>query len=64
VSARTPSPAVRALVLVYGGITLVLTASVARWVTGYGPLKMVAAVGFALQVAGWVAYRRRNGGAA
>ena len=61
---RTPSPTVRALALVLVGIIIALTASITALATGHRPLMAVAAVGFALQFAGWVAHGRRNGGGA
>ncbi|MEU6535882.1 hypothetical protein [Streptomyces sp. NPDC047000] len=63
-SARTPSPTIHALALVLVGVVIALTASITALVTGHRPLMVVAAVGFALQVAGWVAHGRRNGGGA
>ncbi|MER7577928.1 hypothetical protein [Streptomyces sp. NPDC126514] len=60
----TPTPTGLALVLIVAGIILAFTASLAALISGHRLLMAVAAVGFALQLAGWVAHGRRHGGAA
>ncbi|WP_200258815.1 hypothetical protein [Streptomyces sp. HSG2] len=45
------------------GVVAAVAGSVATWVTGRREVFMtVAAVGFALQLAGWMAHGRRQGG--
>ncbi|MFB8775064.1 hypothetical protein [Streptomyces broussonetiae] len=63
-SNQTPTPKGLALVLILTGITVALAGALATLATGHRPLMVVAAVGFALQLAGWMAHGRRNGGAA
>ncbi|MEU1256633.1 hypothetical protein ABZ445_25430 [Streptomyces chartreusis] len=62
-TAPSPAPAGRVLALILTGIVITLTASITAVATGHRPLMNVAALGFALQLAGWVAHGRRNGGA-
>ncbi|MBQ1089170.1 hypothetical protein [Streptomyces sp. B93] len=63
-SNQTPTPKGFALVLILTGIAAALAGSLATLATGHRPLMAVAAVGFALQFAGWVAHGRRNRGVA
>jgi hypothetical protein len=58
---NTSSP--RGLVLVMLGSVIAVTGSVSTLVTGNRHLMGIAAVGFAVQFAGWVLHGRRNGGA-
>ncbi|MFF3345683.1 hypothetical protein [Streptomyces sp. NPDC002779] len=60
----TQTPSGLALVLIVAGIILALTASIAALISGHRLLMAVAAVGFALQIAGWATHGRRHGGAA
>ncbi|SEC64614.1 hypothetical protein [Streptomyces sp. PAN_FS17] len=62
-TAPTPAPTGRALALILTGIVITLTTSITAVATGHRQLMVVAAVGFALQLAGWAAHGRRNGGA-
>ncbi|MFF4756103.1 hypothetical protein [Streptomyces sp. NPDC001270] len=61
-SAPTPAPKGFAQVLITVGALIALTASLTALVSGHRSLMGVAAVGFALQLAGWVVNGRRNGG--
>ncbi|WP_327691016.1 hypothetical protein OG870_16325 [Streptomyces sp. NBC_00461] len=61
---RTPNPKGFALALVFTGIVIATTASLAALVTGNHRLMGIAAAGFALQLAGWTRNGRRNGGQA
>ena len=61
---RTPTPTGRALALISVGILIALTGSLCALATGNHRLMGIAAVGFALQFAGWKAHARRNGGTA
>ncbi|WP_328871226.1 hypothetical protein OHT76_14480 [Streptomyces sp. NBC_00287] len=63
-STQTPTPKGFALVLIVAGVVLAFTASLAALISGHRSLMAAAAVGFALQLAGWVAHGRRHGGAA
>ncbi|MGW6911649.1 hypothetical protein [Streptomyces sp. NPDC054940] len=56
----SPPPTGRALAFIRTGAILAIAGSVAALVTGHQPLMGIAAVGFALQLAGWTANRRRN----
>ncbi len=50
-------------VVIAVGVVAAVAGSVATWVTGRREVFMtVAAVGFALQLAGWMAHGRRQGG--
>jgi hypothetical protein len=60
---NTSSPRGLALVLVMLGSVIAVTGSVSTLVTGDRHLMGIAAVGFAVQFAGWVLNGRRNGGA-
>jgi hypothetical protein len=62
-TSQTPTPQGFALFLVFTGVAIAVAGSVAALVTGNRPLMGIAAVGFALQFAGWVLNGRRNGGA-
>lgn len=59
----TSTPKGRILALIYVGVLIATSASIAALVTGNHRLMGIAAVGFALQTAGWVVNGRRNGGA-
>ncbi|MBC9726209.1 hypothetical protein [Streptomyces sp. TRM68367] len=61
-SAPTPTPQGRVLALISLGVLIGLAGSIAALVTGDHRLMGIAAVGFAVQFAGWVANGRRNGG--
>ncbi|MFI7408584.1 hypothetical protein ACIBU0_07960 [Streptomyces sp. NPDC049627] len=54
----TPTPTGRALALIWTGVVLAIAGSIASIATGHRSLMGIAAVGFALQVAGWMANRR------
>ncbi|QCX79111.1 hypothetical protein C9F11_27545 [Streptomyces sp. YIM 121038] len=62
-SPQPSNPTGLPLVLVLTGMVIALTSSLAALVTGNRSLMGVAAVGFALQLAGWALSGRRNGGA-
>ena len=63
-SGRTSTPKGFALALIFTGIVIATTASLAALVSGNHRLMGIAAVGFALQFAGWTPNGRRNGGRA
>ncbi|MET7736391.1 hypothetical protein ABZT02_34260 [Streptomyces sp. NPDC005402] len=60
-TSQTPTP--KGFALVLAGVAIALTGSIAALVTGDRQLMGIAAVGFAMQFAGWVRNGRRNGGA-
>ncbi|MET9910369.1 hypothetical protein ABZZ74_26795 [Streptomyces sp. NPDC006476] len=62
-TSQTPTPKGFALVLVLTGVAIALIGSIAALVTGDRQLMGIAAVGFAMQFAGWVRNGRRNGSA-
>ncbi|MBA2950347.1 hypothetical protein [Streptomyces himalayensis] len=62
-TSHTPTPQGFALVLVLTGVAIALAGSIAALATANRPLMGIAAVGFAMQFAGWVLNGRRNGGA-
>lgn len=60
---KSSTPQGAALVLVLCGSLLAITGSLTTLVTGDRPFMAVAAVGFAMQFAGWRLHGRRNRGA-